>query len=255
VRLECGRERAELAAELVASAEREPRLVVGLDFAFSLPRWFLAELGVSSVRELWDLVAERGERWLARCEPPFWGRPGARRPELGPERSEWRATEGEVVRRRGIGPKSVFQIGGAGSVGTGSLRGMPHLVTLQDAGFSIWPFDRPRLPMAVEIYPRHLTGPVNKSSRIARALHVQAHHPELSRAHQLVCESSEDAFDAAMSALALARAARQFPRVPLAPAPEDALEGRIWRALPCSSAECTLAEPGSGRRLGLPQSG
>ena len=32
---------------------------------------------------------------------------------------------------------------------------------LQDAGFSVWPFDPPRLPLVVEIYPRWLTGPVN----------------------------------------------------------------------------------------------
>jgi hypothetical protein len=229
VRLECGRDRPETVRELVASAARDPRLVVGLDFAFSLPRWFLADVGVASARALWDLVAERGEAWLARCAPPFWGRPGALRPEYGPGRPEWRATEGEVVRQQGIGPKSVFQVGGAGSVGTGSLRGMPYLATLQDAGFAIWPFDPPRLPMAVEIYPRYLTGRVNKSSRIARALYIQAHHPRLPRAIQRVCEASEDAFDAAVSALRMSAHARQFLRSPLAPAPDDALEGRIWR--------------------------
>ena len=48
-----------------------------------------------------------------------------------------------AARVRGIAPKSVFQIGGAGSVGTASLRGMPVLQRLREAGFAVWPFDRP----------------------------------------------------------------------------------------------------------------
>ena len=58
----------------------------------------------------------------------------------------------------------MFQIGGAGAVGTGSIRGMPHLLTLADSGFTIWPFVSGGLPTVVEIYPRALTGPVNKGS-------------------------------------------------------------------------------------------
>ena len=38
-----------------------------------------------------------------------------------------------------VRPKSTFQIGGAGAVGTGSLRGMPHLLTLREAGCAVWP--------------------------------------------------------------------------------------------------------------------
>jgi catechol 2,3-dioxygenase-like lactoylglutathione lyase family enzyme len=61
-----------------------------------------------------------------------------------------------------------FQIGGAGAVGTGSLRGMQHLADLAHAGFSIWPFDRPGWPLAVEIYPRLFTPGVVKSRHRAR---------------------------------------------------------------------------------------
>jgi hypothetical protein len=50
----------------------------------------------------------------------------------------------------------VFQIGGAGAVGTDSVRGTPHLLTLAKAGFSIWPFDPPHHLMVIEIYPRAL---------------------------------------------------------------------------------------------------
>ncbi len=228
-RLEKGRGRPETIQELIDSARRDPRVVVGLDFAFSGPAWFLARVGVTSARALWELVAREGERWLAESPKPFWGRPGVRCPAFDAAHPAWRATESETVRERGIGPKSVFQIGGAGSVGTGSLRGMPYLATLQDAGFSIWPFEPPRLPMAVEIYPRQLTGPVNKSSRVARALYLQARFAEQPDALLRLAESSEDAFDAAVSALRMQRHTRQLLRGPVAYMPSEALEGRIWR--------------------------
>jgi hypothetical protein len=229
VRLECGRDRAETIAELVATARRDPRVVVGLDFAFSLPGWFLERLGVPTARALWERVAQDGERWLAESPHPFWGRPGVRAPRFDARRPAWRATEGEAVRERGVGPKSVFQIGGAGSVGTGSLRGMPHLVTLQNAGFSIWPFDPPRLPMAVEIYPRVLTGPVTKSSRVARALYLQARFADQRDDLLRLAESSEDAFDAFVSALRMQRHARQLLKGPVTYLPLESREGRIWR--------------------------
>jgi len=228
-RLECGRNRPETIAELIASARRDSRVVVGLDFAFSGPAWFLARIGVKSARELWERVARDGERWLAESPHPFWGKPGVRCPAFDDAHPAWRATEGEAVRERGIGPKSVFQIGGAGSVGTGSLRGMPYLRDLQDAGFAIWPFDPPRLPMAVEIYPRQLTGPVNKSSRVARALYLQARFADQPDEMLRLAESSEDAFDAAVSALRMQRCARQLLKGPVAYLPSDDLEGRIWR--------------------------
>jgi hypothetical protein len=232
VRVECGFDRAGLVRDLIACAEREPSLVVGLDFAFSFPRWFPAQLGARSARELWDIVARDGEAWLEHCPPPFWGRPHVPCPPRVEGRSPWRVTETERVPVSGIGPKSIFQIGGAGSVGTGSLRGMPFLRRLQDAGFSIWPFDEPRLPLVVEIYPRYLTGPINKSSAIARALYLQAHHAHESREILDLAASSEDAFDAAVSAACMHRYALDFGRIARRPrTPVDRLEGRIWSPL------------------------
>lgn len=231
LRLENGRPREALVLHLVELARRDPRLVVGLDFAFSFPEWFLRHHGVADGPAAWDLVARRGERWLARDAPPFWGRPGVPRPPLDPSRPAWRATEGETTRQHGIAPKTVFQVGGAGSVGTGSLRGMPHLAALRAAGFAVWPFDAPRLPLVVEIYPRDLTGRVTKSSRIARALHVQRHLACETRAVQDAATSSEDAFDAACSAAAMARHAREFTRLAPARDERERREGRIWRPL------------------------
>lgn len=45
-RLECGKSRDQIADHLIELAECDPDLVVGLDFAFSLPAWFLDERGL-----------------------------------------------------------------------------------------------------------------------------------------------------------------------------------------------------------------
>src|SRR5947207_2673911 len=82
-----------------------------------------------------------------------------RRPTL---EEHLRRTDRDVPGIGGIRPKSVFQIGGAGAVGTGSIRGMSLLKRLSDAGFAVWPFDSAQFPLVVEIYPRLLTGSVKK---------------------------------------------------------------------------------------------
>jgi hypothetical protein len=227
VRLESGRSRVEVVEHIVELARSDPELLVGLDFAFAFPEWFVRELGCADARALWRAAEREGERWLAECAPPFWGRPGRRRPEARADRPPYRATESVELPARGIGPKSVFQIGGAGAVGTGSIRGMPYLLRLAEAGFSIWPFDATRPPVAVEIYPRQLTGPVNKSSAAARELWLATHASEQDRELVRRARSSEDAFDAFASALALARQ----PIRSLEPARDarERLEGRILR--------------------------
>lgn len=232
VRVERGFERAEVVRHLIECAARQPRLVVGLDFAFSFPRWFVDQLGARSAREVWERVARDGEDWLARCPHPFWGKPLVPRPPPVAGRSAWRATENASLLVGGIGPKSVFQIGGAGTVGVGSLRGMPYLCELQDAGFAIWPFDAARLPLVVEIYPRYLTGRVDKSNAVARALYLQSRLARESRSLLSVAASSEDAFDAAVSAACMQRFSRDFTRlVRLRRSALDRLEGRIWTPL------------------------
>jgi len=240
VRLEDGRTREQVIGELVASAARERSLVAGLDFAFSFPLWFLREHGAASAPAMWAVALERGERWLGDCAPPFWGRSERRLPR--DPRARWRRTESEHPAR--IQPKSVFQIGGAGSVGTGSVRGMPHLARLRSAGFAIWPFDEPRLPLAIEIYPRFLTGPVNKRRRAARELYLQNHCGREDPALLSLAASSEDAFDAAVSALVMSRHAPSFARLHVLDELDYRMEGRIWRPpevertfLPTSAAD------------------
>jgi hypothetical protein len=118
--------------------------------------------------------------------------------------------------------RSVFQIGGAGAVGTGSLRGWPLLRRLRAAGFSVWPFDPPRLPMAVEVFPRLLTGPVVKSRREAREAYLR------SRDWPPEAAVTEDAFDAAVSALVMSAHAMALSTLPAERDGQMRREGRIW---------------------------
>jgi hypothetical protein len=135
----------------------------------------------------------------------------------------------------------VFQIGGSGAVGTGSVRGMPQLLALRAAGFAVWPFDSPRLPrvpLAIEIYPRAMYGrEVVKSRgtdrrRVLRQRFADQPAKLLARAG-----ASEDAFDAAVSALVMSRCEAALRALSFDPewAPEGpawALEGRAWTPPP-----------------------
>lgn len=224
-RLESGRDREELVSHLIEEASADRELIVGLDFAFSFPRWFLEERDLGTARDLWRLADTEGEDWLEKCPPPFWGKPGKGKPDV---RAHFRRTDRQVRPVGGIRPKSPFQIGGAGAVGTGSVRGMPALLRLVRNGFSIWPFDEIDLPLVVEIYPRLLTGEVVKSSRSDRHAYLARRFPELERWLLERGASSEDAFDAAVSALVMGRRVDEILRLPPAEDPATRLEGVIW---------------------------
>lgn len=185
--------------------------------AFSLPAWYLHRLGLSTAAELWALPEATVEVWLAECLPPFWGRPGRPRPADALERG-FRATDLERLGR----PKSPFQVGGAGAVGTGTLRGFALLHTLRSAGFRIWPFDDPERPLAVEIWPRLFMGRLNKS----RLEHRLAFLRE--RGWPEPAARTDDAFDAAVSALSMSLRAAELRGLAPEPDPLKRLEGRIW---------------------------
>jgi hypothetical protein len=214
--------------ELVLARAADGPLVVGLDFSFGLPAWFARERGCGDVSALWDLVARDGEHWLPACRPPFWGRGATPRPPADPARPAFRVTE-ERARADGLAPGSTFQIGGAGAVGTGSLRGMPHLARLRRAGLAVWPFDDAGEATVIEIYPRVHTGPVVKRSPTARRAVVQA-DPRIPPALREDVVASEDAFDAALSALAMAEHRDELRGLRRAPADAaEAIEGALWR--------------------------
>jgi hypothetical protein len=192
-----GYRRRQAVDRLLTLADHDSQLLVGLDFGFSFPEWWVAKCGLVDATQLWADQA-RLESWLTTCPPPFWGRAGRRRPALAPEQ-EWRRTE-LAVRPR---PKSMFQIGGAGAVGTGSLRGMPFLATLRHAGFHIWPFDPPGWPLVAEVWPRLFAPAVKKSRLDARQAWVHDHGGAIPDAWSAAVAASADAFDATVAALGL----------------------------------------------------
>ena len=140
-----------------------------------------------------------------------------------------RRTDMGVPRTAGIAPKSIFQIGGAGAVGTGSLRGMPLLRELHASGARIWPCTADSgWPTVVEIYPRLLTGAVRKSNAAARAALLARRYPDLDAEHHRLATQSEDAFDAAVSALVMIGHTADLAALSPEQDPELRLEGRIW---------------------------
>jgi hypothetical protein len=231
-RLESARDRQELGTHLLSLDPHA--VVIGLDFAFSFPAWFIQDLGLTSAVEVWAHVAQCGEAWLAACAPPFWGRPGHPRPAFA--QPDLRRTDLSVPRTRGIAPKSIFQIGGAGAVGTGSIRGMPLLRALHSRGARIWPFTHRGSPTVIEIYPRLMTGPVHKSSAAARSDLLARRYPRLNPEFRRLATVSDDAFDAAISALVMVENMDDLSNLPPEGDPTQRLEGRIWhprwRAIP-----------------------
>ena len=222
-RLESGRGRSEVVKHLIADARGD--VVVGLDFAFSFPCWFAEDQGAPPIEELWNLVAEKGEEWLHSCPPPFFGKAGSRKPK---RRELYRHTEECAAEQKGASPKSVFQIGGGGQVGTGSIRGMPHLATLRAQGFSIWPFHEVQTPLVIEIYPRLLTGPVKRANFDARQAYLADGFREIGDALACKAASSEDAFDAAVSAVVMSRHIDEISTLTKSHDATEFIEGRIW---------------------------
>jgi hypothetical protein len=275
VTLESGRTREELFAWLVEMARETPRMVVGIDCCFSFPAWFLAEHGCATVFDFWRHVADgQGERWLAReCEEVarderFWGKPH-KRPEQfcgdGLHRS-MRSTDMEnkitpkmlegdperAAKVKGITPKSPFQIGGSGSVGTGSLRAMPFLLRMREVGFRVWPFESAAFsgkepkPLLVEMYTRLLTGAVKKSNPVARREYFlakkksDAAYAGLSRGVVAKAMGSEDAFDALVCCMEMVRWRGEFAGLRATRDEVLRLEGITWR--PGVAGSSTLKE-------------
>lgn len=230
VRLEGGRTRSELVELLIAEGARD--VVVGFDFAFSLPAWYLRHRQMTPAT-LWAALAAEAltpamqhmglAAWMNGPEAPFWTTSEGHA-LLTPEQ-KFRRTD-EEARALGSQPKSVFQLVGAGQVGRGSLYGMQALHRLAAAGFRIWPFESAAPPLVVEIFPRLLTGPVRKNSQAERERYL-ADVPMAAEFRRRAA-SSEDAFDATVSAVVMAASADELLVLPNEPKYE--LEGKIWHS-------------------------
>lgn len=219
-----GLDRAGVVEHVLAVAATGP-LVAGLDFSFALPAWFARERGCGDVADLWALVARDGEAWLADERPPFWGRTTPR-PPLDPARPGWRRTE-RRARDAGRSPKSTFQIGGAGAVGTGSVRGMPHLTRLREAGVAVWPFDDAGAATVVEVYPTMFSGRARRSADARREAAGADDRIPPTLVPDVV--ATQDAFDAALTALAMAERVGELGTLRAAPpGSAEAIEGALW---------------------------
>ena len=265
VALENGRTRDEVGDWLLAQARQTPRLAVSIDCCFSFPGWFLEEHGCGDMFAFWRKAnGGLAEQWLARehdaiaRDERFWGKPHKRPAQFcGPGyRRQFRfadydnkiaqSLEGgdaeRAAKMRGITPKSPFQIGGSGSVGTGSLRAMPMLERLHNNGFRVWPLESaaldadPPQPLLVEMYTRLMTGAVAKSNAEARRAYLKqkcsddAVYRPVGRTVLRKAQGSEDAFDALVSTLEMARYAEDFAALRATTDPELRREGLTWRA-------------------------
>ena len=261
VTLESGRTREELVDWLIGMARETPRMVVSMDCCFSYPAWFLAEHGCATVFDFWRHVAAgHGERWLHNdcADGRFWGRKGVGRDGKTPaefrgddlprmmrrtdmENKIEQAREGgdpeRAAKMKGIQAKSPFQIGGAGAVGTGSLRAMPWLLKLWENGFRVWPFEDsdPEKPLLVEMYTRLLTGAVKKSNALARKAYLKerrkldALYAGISRGVIAKAEGSEDGFDALVCCIEMVRWQAEFAGLKATRDERFLLEGITWR--------------------------
>ena len=198
------------------------RLLVGFDFPFGYPTGTAARLGMPGLpwRHMWqtiadDLddapdnsnnridVAERLNQKLSGEPFPFWGnvreeerfylvRRG-RRPHKCGDLTEWRLCD-----KRAKTTSSVWQLAGAGSVGSQVLTGIPRILQLRtDPRLAIisqiWPFEtglrydpRPQIVFA-EVYPS-LVEPTPERNLVKDAKQVRtiaAHFASLDEAGAL----------------------------------------------------------------------
>ena len=195
----------------------------------------------------------RRDGWRGGGRRRFWGKPHKRPAEFSGEHLHrmLRATdidckiaalipEGErQARVKGITPKSVFQVGGAGSVGTASLRGFAVLLRLREAGFRVWPFDAPALVGRAasagggDVYAVEYGGGEEVECGGAGGLFVE----EAERGCG-VCGvvagrdaeggSGEDAFDALVSTMVMAERRETFATLPMPRDPLCGIEGWTW---------------------------
>jgi hypothetical protein len=225
-----GRTRAEVAHSLppIGAPGSDVPTFVGLDFSFSVPEWFARSHGCRSIGEVWELVAEHGERWLAECAPPFWGH-RLTRCDLATD-DRYRGCE-QRLRASGWQPKSVFQIAGAGAVGTGSLRGMPWLAWLRSRGVAVWPFDDIGSCTALEVYPS-LYAKVATNDAVGRAAHLASLPTDVLGARQRdMAIASDDAFDAVVSALAMWDRRDELLSLQATTDMTTAIEGELWEGV------------------------
>lgn len=153
------------------------RVLAGFDFPFGYPAGVArAVTGAADPLALWDWLEERIEdapgannRWQVAAEinslfpgtGPFWGNAGkadvAGLPRRGKAREGHGCAEFRAVETAARGAFPVWQLAGAGAVGSQVLTGLPVLARLRrrhGRALSVWPFEPPDGEIVLaEIWP------------------------------------------------------------------------------------------------------
>ncbi len=206
------RSRAEAKALLATLLAEGGRQLVGFDFPMGYPKGLARRLtGTDSARALHGWLADHikdapdnaNNRFdvadtinrLLGGRGPFWGCPKARpRPFLSSlkavDYTDLGLVEKRQVEAENPPAKPVWQLLGAGSVGSQALLGIPVVHWLAQAtGAAIWPFEAPGPLTLAEVYPSLLAKAVAETGDaipdraqvrlLARALHALSSHGRL----------------------------------------------------------------------------
>ncbi|MDX8352798.1 gephyrin-like molybdotransferase Glp [Cognatiyoonia sp. IB215182] len=186
-------------AFLAEEVDAGHRVLAGFDFAFGYPVGFGKALtGSDDPFAVWDWFAQRvkdapdtNNRFDLAGEinamfpgiGPFWGN-GRKQdvphlPRKGNDRSGHGLPEKRVAEQEAKGAFPVWQLAGAGAVGSQVIMGLPMLARLRaefGRALRVWPFEAPDAPIAiVEIWP----------SLIAKAVTATMPEGQIKDAHQV----------------------------------------------------------------------
>lgn len=135
------------------------RVLAGFDFNFGFPQGFVQRLGLKDWSRVWRFIASGLQdqpdnannrfAWAGeinqRFATPFWGCPAGRSlPGLSatvPPLGDWPALR--LTEQRAKGTRPVWQLYGAGSVGSQTITGLPRLEQIRNApglDVTVWPF-------------------------------------------------------------------------------------------------------------------
>jgi len=172
----------ELAEKLIECGDK---ILIGFDFALGYPSGTAAAIGLDTHnslpwRAMYDCLASKvsepddnsNTRFalaaelnhaISKSSHPFWGAPRSKVvPTLSMKKGDF-AAEGSLLEHRicerwikanfKAHPKSVWQLLGAGSVGSQAMLGIPTVAYLRDrlANSKVWPFETGLLPLTPEM--------------------------------------------------------------------------------------------------------
>lgn len=206
---------ADLLSDLLA---RGKSVLLGVDLALGYPRGFAQALGVADWKGVWgyldrlirDDLANANNRFKVASDlnqaltggaSPFWGCPdSARTFNLAPTKpAVFPFAELRQADKAAVSAKSVWQLAYAGSVGSQTLLGLPHLRQLRFHPWladhaRVWPFETglrpldpahgPRIVMA-EIYPALIPVPAQGVRDCAQVQAMADHCADLDGRGQL----------------------------------------------------------------------